>query len=129
MGGDCAPRRSTEAGSAIVLDDGRKCVSTVYERNESRSPPAPSTTDLIGANKPPSRASKTRCFKKWIRGFTPEETIRLTIESLGMDIEEFAMLGLLPRSQFERVVAGAAPISEDIVEGMERVVGEQWPHV
>ncbi len=65
---------------------------------------------------------------RWVIGGTPEETIRLTIAALGMNVEEFAIQGLLPRSQFERVVAGAEPITKDIVEGMERVVGEEWPH-
>ena len=65
---------------------------------------------------------------RWVIGGTPEETIRLTIAALGMDVEEFAMRGLLPRSQFERVVAGAEPITHEIVAGMERVVGAEWPH-
>ena len=66
---------------------------------------------------------------RWVIGGTPEETIRLTIAALGMDVEEFAMRGLLPRSQFERVVAGAEPITFEIIAGMERVVGEEWPHL
>ena len=65
---------------------------------------------------------------KWKLGSTRDETIRLTLESLGMDVEEFAMRALLPISQFERVVAGAAPITIDIIEGMERVVSEPWPY-
>lgn len=64
----------------------------------------------------------------WVLGKTPEETIRLTIAALGMDVEEFAMRGLLPRSHFERVVAGAEAVTHEIVEGMERVVGAEWPY-
>jgi len=66
--------------------------------------------------------------KVWKLGSTPEETIRLTLDSIGMSVEEFAIQGLLQRSYFERVVAGIEPITLGIIEGLERVVGKDWPY-
>lgn len=64
---------------------------------------------------------------KWKLASTPAETIRRTVESMGMDIDEIAMRGLLPMSHFRRVVAGAAEITADIWQGMARVLGERCP--
>ncbi len=64
--------------------------------------------------------------KTWIRGRNPLETLRQTMDVLGLDAEAVAVRGLLPLSLVRQVVEGAAPITAEVSFGLERAIGEPW---
>lgn len=65
--------------------------------------------------------------KKWRMAKTPVETLRKTMDALGMDAEELAVRGLLPLTRTRQVLDDAAPITRNFAYGLERAIGETWP--
>jgi len=54
---------------------------------------------------------------------SPQELLRETMQAIGIDAEELAMRACLPISRTLQVVEGAAPITDDIADGLERATG------
>lgn len=60
---------------------------------------------------------------------SPQELLHEAMEALGISAEELAMRGCLPISLTEKIVAGVAPITDEIADGLERATGvkaDRW---